>query len=482
MDLHETIRRRAAAAVVTAALLCALSVTVGTATPIATAAPIQVPPGLDLESRGLGGTDDPFVAGHERALRVAPSPEGATTGAQTADLAAPAAVTGAFDPTWSGDGWAPFPSRYSIALAPYSPNRIFSASYSASDGGQMRITKFDTTGAKFVGWGGANGYVLRSFHAGFGGSFPTHITSVGSQVVVAGEDYTNVARLGVARLNADGSYDNTFSGDGRNLFKIFNLEHDVITPFRVDVLSGGKIGIALAAWDQDAQGTFQFTGQAMLRLNANGLADTSFSGDGKAVVPNDWYDIQFLPNGGAYVNRQLGNTQEVRRLQPSGALDPTFSGDGIATTSCGAHTGSALWSDPAGRPLVMCAGVPNATNTERTLTIVRFTTSGVLDTSYSGDGRAPLLTRGTIATTIGNVDTNGNPWIAVMGIGTRRSFRVYAVDGNGNPDVSWSDDGVTIITMPFDIVLDRIVKSGNRVYLTAFKDATNVAIIALTAA
>ena len=395
----------------------------------------------------------------------------------------PAAVgeTGVLDTTWSGDGWAPFPSRYSIALGPYSPNRIYSASYKASDGnGPMRISKFETSGVKATGWGGTNGYVLRSFSVASGLSFPTHVTATDTKVIVAGESYTTNARLGLARLRVDGTYDPAFSGDGRVLYKVFSAEHDVVSPFRVDVLPDGRIGIALAAFDEDAQGNFQFVSQAMVRLTAGGAPDTTFSGDGKAIVPNDWSDIRYLPNGGAFVGRKVGSTHEVRKLLPSGQLDPSFSGDGIAMAACGTHRGANLAIDPTGRPVLMCV---KETLPTITLALFRFTTSGALDATYSGDGKATMVLTGA-ATQDWTVhfDQSANPWAAIRDSSNSKVFRVYTLAADGQPDPNWSGDGVSTVTLPFAIDLAGIEKSGDRLYVTTYKDATNVAIIALTAA
>ena len=110
--------------------------------------------------------------------------------------------------------------------------------------------------------------MLRAFEPGGNGvSFPTQVVPVGIRITVVGEHYGSNARLGVARLRSDGTYDTSFSGDGRALYKIFPGEHDVVSAFRAEVLTGGKIGIAVVAYDADANGDLQFTGQAMLRLN-----------------------------------------------------------------------------------------------------------------------------------------------------------------------------------------------------------------------
>ncbi len=206
----------------------------------------------------------------------------------------PPPTSGMLDPAWADDGVSLFPSRYSIALGPTGDGGTFVGSYKVTDGdGPMRVSKFEATGDPASGWGTA-GYVIRAFEPGGAGvSFPTHVVPVGLRVTVVGEHYRDTARLGVARLRSDGSYDPAFSSDGRALYKVFPTEHDVVSAFRAEVLTGDKIGIAVVAFDADSHGDLQFTAQAMLKLNANGTQDTTFSGDGVAVIPNSWSDVRW---------------------------------------------------------------------------------------------------------------------------------------------------------------------------------------------
>ena len=392
----------------------------------------------------------------------------------------PVPETGTLDTGWSGDGISTFPSRYSIALGPYGARGLFTASYKVTDGnGPMRITKFDAAGAPVPGFG-ANGFVLRAFEPGGKGiSFPTHIVPVGLRETVVGEHYRSTARLGVARLRSDGSYDRAFSGDGRALYKVFHLEHDIVSAFRVDVLTGGKIGLAVVALDYDRNGNLRLTGQSLMRLNANGTLDTTFSGDGRLPLSNDYSDVRFLPNGAVFVGRQGTKSHEIRKILPNGIfLDPSFSGDGIASAACGPHRGANMGLDPAGRPVLMCV---RETLPTLTLAIYRFTPSGAFDTTFSGNGKTNMVLTGVIDDTRIHFDRLGAPWAAIRTTEDDSAFRVYTLDSNGNPNPAWSDDGEATVTLPFGVELSGIAKAGTRLFVTTHKDATNVAIVALRA-
>ena len=320
--------------------------------------------------------------------------------------------------------------------------------------------------------------MLRAFQpGGTGVSFPTQVVPVGIRITVVGEHYASTARLGVARLRSDGTYDTSFSGDGRALYKVFPIEHDVVTAFRTEVLTGGKIGIAVIAYDYDARGDLQFTAQAMLRLNANGTADTTFSGDGVAVVPNSWSDIRWLPNGAAYVGNQGSVSHQVRKLLPSGQPDRSFSGDGVASAACGTHRGANMGIDTSGRPVLQCVKV---TGEDITMAMYRFTTAGAFDSTYSGDGKTSWVIPGAEpAGWRAHFDSTGKPWVATGVDGNPNAVRVHTLDASGNPDAAYSDDGVSETVLPGPAVVDGVWRSGGRLFLTTFNSDVTVHINAL---
>jgi uncharacterized delta-60 repeat protein len=314
-------------------------------------------------------------------------------------------------------------------------------------------------------------------------SFPTQVVPVGIRITVVGEHYRDTARLGVARLRSDGSYDTTFSGDGRRLYKVFPSEHDVVSAFRAEVLTGGKVGISVVAFDADSNGDLHFAAQAMLRLNSNGTADTTFSGDGVAVVPNNWSDIRWLPNGASFVGVQGSTSHQVRKLLPSGQLDTTFSGDGIVTAACGSHLGANMGIDLSKRPLLMCLKLSGSSTV---LAIYRFTTTGAFDTAYSGDGKTSWVIPESNWTTPGSssmvrvsFDQFGKPWAAAAGPGTTKDLRVYTLDAAGNPDTAFNKDGAATVTLPWNVMLGDTWRSGNRLLVTNFVGTVNVAIIGI---
>jgi hypothetical protein len=398
--------------------------------------------------------------------------------AQEADVA-PAAETGIIDTTFSGDGAVGLRTRYSATIGHDPQGRLVIASYNGGVDRSMGIARFEADGTVTGPYNGAAlavGFAHRE-----GVSFPTHVKATSTGLAVVGEYYETTSRLGVLRLTATGTLDGNFSSDGRALYKVFNTDHDVVSAFRVEVLQGDKIGLAVAAFDYDAKGVLQFTGQSLIRILPNGSLDPSFSGDGRLALTKDYSDIGFLPDGGLYAGRQVGVVHEIRKLLPTGSPDDSFSGDGVTAVNCKAHRGAYLTDDPSGRPVLMC--IRDAAPTLN-LGVFRFTTTGAVDTTYSGDGKtAMVLTGGNATNWVLEFDEAGLPWAAIRSATNVKAFLVYTLDASGAPNAAWSGDGVATATVPKTVALEQLAHVGDRLYVDLFHypDANNSAVFALVA-
>jgi serralysin len=154
---------------------------------------------------------------------------------------------------------------------------------------------------------GENGVVY--FDAALGLDYRSAITvQADGKIIVAGESNDRAA-FNVLRLNADGSFDTTFSDDGRLTIKVpqgaSNYAHSVV------VQPDGKILIA---------------GDFITRLNADGSLDTTFgSQDGKYHVEGSSDANHLLGNDTAEIIRGLGGDDV---LQGGGGRDVLAGGAG----------------------------------------------------------------------------------------------------------------------------------------------------------
>ncbi|NUQ63357.1 MAG: M28 family peptidase, partial [Pirellulales bacterium] len=283
------------------------------------------------------------------------------------------------------------------------------------------------------------------------------------KIVVAGYSYVSGSGndFAVVRYNADGSLDTSFDGDGKVTTAVGSGTSDDFV-YGVAIQSDGKIVVAGYSWNTSVL-KYDI---ALVRYNSNGTLDTSFSGDGKATTGSDASTIFGLsmaiqPDGKIVVAANSypnGTTQydfAVVRFNTSGNLDTTFSGDGKLTTDIAGWDlayGVAVQAD--GKILV--AG-SSTTSSYTDFSIVRYSASGTLDTSFDGDGKL------TTQLDVGNDDAraivvqpDGKIVVAGFsneGLGGPSDFAVARYDANGTLDTSFDGDGklTTIMSLKGDL-------------------------------
>ena len=150
------------------------------------------------------------------------------------------------------------------------------------------------------------------------------------KIVVAGD--TTVGdneQMAIVRLNANGSLDASFNGDG-----IRTLDYGGVADGARDVLVQGD-GKIVVVGSGNAPSNLTVT-----RLNPDGSLDQSFNGTG--TVGADFGGAEYGEAGALLANGKIvvagrNNQGEAlaMRLQPGGSLDTTFSGDGKQTMRAG---------------------------------------------------------------------------------------------------------------------------------------------------
>ena len=175
------------------------------------------------------------------------------------------------------------------------------------------------------------------------------IQSDGKIVVTGYTGDANYANnnFAVARLNAGGSLDNTFSGDGKQTTN-FGADESARG---IAIQPDGRIVLA------GIKGTGTLSSVALARFNIDGSLDTTFNGTGKkvfSVIPgvSSWANDLLVQSDGKIV--ALGGADNggsldfaLVRLNSSGSFDTTFSGDGKVTVDFGSsENGRALVVQP----------------------------------------------------------------------------------------------------------------------------------------
>ena len=286
------------------------------------------------------------------------------------------------------------------------------------------------------------------------------------KILVAGNSYNGTDYdFALTRYNTDGTLDTSFSTDGI-------LTTDLgATPdygYTVTVQDDGKI---LVAGQSHNGSNYDFS---LVRYNADGTLDTSFSGDGKVTTAITNYDRVFsvtVQSDGKIL--VAGDTHDgtdydfaLVRYNTDGTLDTSFSGDGILTTAIGAGNdyGYNMTVQTDGKILV--AGYSH-NGTDYDFALVRYNTDGTLDTSFSADGML------TTAISTGNdiaysVTLQDDGKILVAGYGTNGAnidFALVRYNTDGSLDTSFSGDGMltTDVDSNADTAFTVMVQSDGKI-------------------
>jgi uncharacterized delta-60 repeat protein len=298
------------------------------------------------------------------------------------------------------------------------------------------------------------------------------IVAVGSANTTMDSATNAKANISVARFNSDGSFDNNFSADGRLATSIASTTgflSDVADD--VVVLADGKIVVG-ASTDQGGPGPIPGTyisenDFAALRYNADGSLDSSFSGDGIGIYDfseNDTFDAMIVDSSGrpvlagySFVVGQFADPLvAVARVATNGALDTTFNststlpGTFFKTLQGGSvDQGAAVVRQGVGLnadKLVVIGSTDTGSQTD--VGLVRYGTTGALDTSFSADGKATADDGGrNDAPSAAAVQSDDKVVVVGSSYGTSGAPRATVMRFNANSELDTTFDGDGIATL-----------------------------------
>jgi uncharacterized delta-60 repeat protein len=286
---------------------------------------------------------------------------------------------GSLDTSFSGDGtvttgfgFAEAGTFTSVALQADGKIVAVGAHATILGASNICIARYNTDGSPDTSFSG-DGELITQFGGTFAGANDVAIQADGKIVIVGVSVSGDNGSFGVARFNTDGSFDTSFSSDGR---------------LTTDFGSGGEGASAMAI---QADGKIVVAGNsngdiALARYNANGSLDTSFSSDGKLTtavgsssdVASDvaiQADGKIVVAGASYDGSN--NDFAIIRYNANGSLDTSFSGDGKLTTDIGSFDNTAY-----GVAIQVDGKIVAAGNG-----LARYNANGSLDTTFSGDGK-----------------------------------------------------------------------------------------------
>lgn len=266
----------------------------------------------------------------------------------------------------------------------------------------------------------------------------------GKLVVVGTSENGASTDFAIVRYNADGSLDNSFSGDGKLLLDIAGGNDEARA---VVILSNGMI---LVSGFASVGNSIDF---AIVLLSSDGKLVNTFSSDGKATIDfsgtDDYCYSMLVFNDKIYLaGSTITNSQEefaVAVLSLNGLLDTSFDGDGKASIDIGAGPdfGRAIAIQDDGK-LVLTGYTGSDFNND--FATVRLLTAGKLDPSFGQDGK--------IITDIGpnwerafSVAIQKDQKVVVSGFtfyNTGNDFALVRFLPDGSLDKSFSMDGILV--------------------------------------
>ena len=274
------------------------------------------------------------------------------------------------------------------AVAIQTDGKIVVAGHATTNAGgthqALALARYNADGSLDPGFG-SGGLV---FDGGISGTAYAVAIQPDDKIVVAGEgpiasagpDYTDFQ---LARYDADGKLDNSFGTDGLVVINVDGTDRArrlVLQPDGAIVASGDLFGASSLA---------ERTG--VVRVDAKGALDASFGSGGTLVI-----DTAAVGNGlarqsdgklvlGGTVGTGTARQYALMRLHADGSADTAFGTGGLVTTLVTGETDVVHAVALQGDGRILAGGEGSGVN--RNFTLVRYLADGSVDTGFASGGK-----------------------------------------------------------------------------------------------
>lgn len=294
--------------------------------------------------------------------------------------------------------------------------------------------------------------------------------------LITGNDFA------VARYNADGSFDTSFtqdfaSGDDLATGIVFDAVNNEITLGGFATNASGDRDFALAQFDQ--------TGALTNDFGINGLVTTDFSGmldEGRSLIidGNGNFVLAGVVSTDVSSINSLPQDFGIARYTSAGGLDATFGNGGLAFQNFSGENDQAMSVLQDANNNYLLAGVAGTFNNGNAFALVRFQEDGNKDAGFGEnvDGALfQIVTNSGIgeATAVleladGSIILGGTVESGIFPNFCRTSFVLNRLDADGNLDTSFGTNGIVTINFNgtnearlFDLALinNKIVAVGS---------------------
>ncbi|HVE58784.1 MAG TPA: FG-GAP-like repeat-containing protein [Pyrinomonadaceae bacterium] len=313
---------------------------------------------------------------------------------------------------------------------------------------------------------GSGGKVFYITVGGSGGYGDIEIQPDGKAVIVGSAGFE------VIRFNVNGTPDNTFDGDGLAQVPFPGLSQSNALAIQTD----GKIVVAgRSAGDL-----------AVARLNSDGSLDSTFDGDGIAVLvlpdSQEILDIAIQPDGKIIMGGNTGNSPPAQdfmvvRFNANGTPDAAFGtgGNGVFQTSFNdADNFSSIALQTDGK--IVAGGSTNFGD----FALLRLTATGSLDSTFDTDGKLTTSIRESDFLNKVLIQPDGK----IIATGSTRNAgqsvdaAVVRYNPNGTLDTSFDVDGIaTTDDGPFEETFAAVLQPDGKIIVTERRDFNTSALI-----
>jgi uncharacterized delta-60 repeat protein len=291
---------------------------------------------------------------------------------------------------------------YAVALQPDGKLVVAGISYPNNDYSveDFAVVRYNANGTRDLSFG-VNGKVTTDF-PNLAAVPSTVIVQPDGKILVVGGAFPQFTFLGdfaMVRYNADGSPDASFGTGGivRTRFSVGGSY-----AFAAALLPNGKIIAAGTVFVDFSTDNSSNTDFGLVRYNPNGTIDRTFGNRGGVLTDfdgfnDDLYTLLIQPDGrivavGSAKNQAHYYDFAVARYLANGSIDASFGVGGKVRTDFGASNldiaySASLQSDGK----IVAAGTATLNDgSYGDFAIARYNSNGMLDTSFSRDGRVTI--------------------------------------------------------------------------------------------
>jgi uncharacterized delta-60 repeat protein len=328
---------------------------------------------------------------------------------------------GSLDTSFDGDGKVTTDFGASMdhvfAIKLQTDGKIVVAGESYIGNIDFALARYNTNGSLDTSFS-TDGKLTTDISGGSNAAYALVIQSDG-KIVIAGYASLGIIDFALARYDTNGNLDNTFDTDGI-LTTAIGSSTDIVQAIALQ--TDGKI---VVAGYTVTDGTADFV---LARYNTNGTLDSSFGFEGTLITSigaiGDYVSaLQLQSDGKIVVAGRSDNDFALARYTTGGLPDLSFDSDGIVTTTVGVSSATAWALAIQSDGKILAAGVAFNGN-DYDFALVRYTTTGALDTGFDTDGKVTTAIGSSIdyANAIA-IQADGK--IAVAGyttVGSRKDF------------------------------------------------------------